>query len=79
MIHHMISSDETVSCIVCGATYDTDRYDNGDADVRCSGRTDLVHGYDCSSHSLDNCHSFDFAGECHHLATLNGCDCDACR
>ncbi|WNM74168.1 hypothetical protein SEA_NERGAL_77 [Mycobacterium Phage Nergal] len=74
MIHQFLSADENVSCLTCGAEYEGDGENAG----HCSQRTDLVHGFDCSSHSLDDCAKFDQDGECEHLAILTGCDCLLC-
>lgn len=73
--HLFLSADEGVSCLVCGAYYDQTRIDHGIYGT-CSGRTDLVHGYDWSSHSLDGCAAFDRCGSCEH--TDFECDCDLC-
>lgn len=72
--HSLISEDQLVMCLVCGAGYEIESYHP----ATCSGRTDLVHGYDCSSHSLDNCDAFDADGACEHLAINQGCDCAVC-
>lgn len=73
MTHQFMSADHGVSCLTCGAEY----ADPSTAE-RCSGRTDLTHGYDVSSHSLDGCAAFDDTGDCDHLAIGHGCDCLAC-
>lgn len=75
-MHHFAYTghESEVDCNVCGATY----FD-AETSWHCSGRTDLVHGYDTSAHSLDNCADYDETGECNHLAVSQGCDCDRCR
>lgn len=79
MNHSFVSEDSGVSCLVCGAYYESEP-DNITVN-RCSGRTDLVHPAcgDASSHSLDNCTEFDATGDCEHLAYRVDCDCDACK
>lgn len=74
-MHRFISEDDCVNCLTCGAHFCDERI----ADF-CIGRTDLVHpaNGDASSHSLDNCDAFDATGDCDHLATNHGCDCDRC-
>lgn len=78
MQHHLISEDDGVSCVVCGAFY----FDADAPRGHCTGRTDLVHGNDdvsTSHHSLDDCEDYDHGGSCKHLAAPLGCDCDRCR
>lgn len=77
MTHHFITVESgpvEVACIVCGAHY----LDGGNGASRCSGRTDLIHGYDTSAHSLDGCQQYDDTGDCDHLAIGTGCDCLHC-
>ena len=73
MMHQFMSEDEGVSCLTCGSYYGEARHDAG-VYGSCSGRTDLVHGHDTSSHSLDNCAAYDAEGHCEH--TDFECDCD---
>jgi hypothetical protein len=77
MMHSLVSQfdgvNESLTCMRCGATYFHSEYGT------CSGRTDLVHGEDVSSHSLDGCSEFDETGECNHLAWTIECDCSLCN
>ncbi|MCW4356093.1 hypothetical protein ONR57_22570 [Hoyosella sp. YIM 151337] len=73
MFHQLIAADSGTACIACGAYWRTEP-----AHSQCHGAPGLVHGYDTSSHSLDQCRAYDTSGECEHLAILTGCDCDHC-
>lgn len=74
--HRFLDFDNGMSCIVCGGFWNRDRENDIEP---CTGRTDLVHGYDTSSHSLDNCADYDENGTCSHLAIELGCDCSLCQ
>ncbi|MBB3040110.1 hypothetical protein [Hoyosella altamirensis] len=74
MFHQLISADLGTTCVVCGAYWRTDPEHS-----HCPGSTELVHGYDTSSHSLDQCSTYDTNGDCEHLAIHTGCDCDHCN
>ncbi len=80
MNHHWMGEDEYVRCIRCGGLWTDARIEAMDV-VNCTGRTDLTHPVsgDASSHALDNCKAFDDVGDCDHLATNHGCDCELCR
>lgn len=75
------------SCLTCGAMYqlkaDADGYgvysaSNGDEPDLCSGRTDLVHGYErvCQGDNGRGCEADRESGVCEH--TGHECNCVAC-
>jgi hypothetical protein len=77
MAHALISEDEYVSCIRCGALLEDDE----DAMLEpCSWRTDLVHGDPHEAgHGLE-CEAYATNGTCNHVAaTAVDCHCLICR
>lgn len=76
-------------CMTCGAEYVLLRkvYDltsgdysthNGEFPLYCTGRTDLVHGYErvCQNENGRACAAYDEVGDCNH--TSHNCNCIQC-
>ncbi len=75
------------SCLTCGAVYvlvnlgdGSGKYvtNGGGEPSNCSGRTDLVHGYErvCENDNGRSCESAVDTGSCEH--TNHACDCTLC-
>lgn len=90
--HRFMTTDSLgeESCLTCGALYvlvpDPDestrgdyRNGNGGEPMQCSGRTDLVHGYerDCSGAHSGHGATCDPNEPCEHVTHV--CDCVACN
>lgn len=90
--HRFMGTDSETdeSCLTCGALYalvpsDSDpsigHYvaSNGDAAQECTGRTDLVHGYErnCEADNGRECQESRENGTCKH--TDHDCNCLQCQ
>lgn len=81
MMHRLLSEDEGVACLTCGAYYGSDV---AAALSECTGNTGMVHGYRgervCWHGSRGETLVSEACGDkCEHMSAADDCDCDLCN